>query len=113
MLDKLRKVRDSSNVLLEEYFRACTDALVRSAFVVSNALAGGCRDHCSGVLGSLRNLFPNQLLVAESLVVYAKVEQLVEVKVVLHQKANVAGLELHGLVAEDLRVRPHENVEGA
>ena len=31
----------------------------------------------------------------------------------LHQEANVACLELHGLVAKNLRVRPHVDVERA
>ena len=31
----------------------------------------------------------------------------------LHQEADVACLELHSLVAENLRVRPHVDVEGA
>ena len=46
------------------------------------------------------------------MVVHSEVEELVEVKVVLHQEANVARLELHRRVTQDLRVGPHIDVEG-
>jgi len=58
--------------------------------------------NAGGVRGSLCNLFPNQFLIAQALIIYTKVKKLVEVEVVLHQKADIACLELHSLVAQDL-----------
>jgi len=55
----------------------------------------------------------HDLLITEALIVYAMIEELVEVEIVLHEEAYVARLELHGLVTEYLRVWPHIDVERA
>lgn len=61
----------------------------------------------------MRDFFPDETLVTESLIVDSKVEELVEVEVVFHQKSDITRLELHHVVAEDLRVGPHVHVEGS
>ena len=40
------------------------------------------------------------------------IEELVKVKVVFHEEANITCLELHRLVAKNLRVRPDVDIEG-
>lgn len=61
----------------------------------------------------MRNFLSDQVLVAKSLIIDTQVKELVEVEVVLHQKANVARLELHAIVAKDLGVWPRVDIEWA
>jgi len=61
----------------------------------------------------LRNFLSDKILVAQALIIDSEVEELVEVEVVFHQKADVARLELHGGVTEYLRVGPHVGVKWA
>ena len=53
------------------------------------------------ILCSLRYFLSHEVLITEALVVYTESEELVEVKVVLHEESNVASLELHSLITED------------
>ena len=64
------------------------------------------------VLRPLRNFFANEICIAQSLVVDPHAEEFVEVKVVLHEKANVATLELTSLIAKDVRLWPHVSIKG-
>jgi len=61
----------------------------------------------------LRDFFLDKILVAQTLVIDPKVEELVKVEIVLHEKSNVARFELHGGVAEYLRVGPDVSVKWA
>ena len=87
--------------------------MVGAVDIVAGALARANRGDAGRIFGSLSNFFADHFLIAQSLIVDALAEELVEVKVVLHKEANVAGLELHSLVALDLRVRPHVRVKWA
>lgn len=57
------------------------------------------------------NFITNFGAVRESLVVDTLSEELVEVEMVFYQEADVACLELKGLVPQDLRVREGVRVE--
>lgn len=50
----------------------------------------------------MRNFLSDKVLIAKALIIDAEVEELVEVEIMFHEEANVARLELHGLVAKDL-----------
>ena len=54
----------------------------------------------------------NDLFVTKSLIADSLCEQLVEVKLVLHQEVDAAGVELHYLLIHDRRVWKHIKVEG-
>ena len=55
----------------------------------------------------LDDLFVTKSLIADSLS-----EQLVEIKLVLHQEVDATGVELHHLLVHDRRVWKHVKVEG-
>ena len=80
--------------------------------VVSSPLASLNLYLGSWILRLLRDFLSDDFLITEALVVHTEGEELVEVKVVLHEEPNVAGLELHSLIAKDFRVRPNIGIEG-
>ncbi len=112
-LHKLREIGYSSYILFEGCLRRATNALAGTAFVVASSFAGDCRDDSSGIFCSLRDFFLDKILVAQTLVIDTKVEKLVKVEIVFHEKSNVARFELHGGVAEYLRVGPDVGVKWA
>ena len=87
--------------------------MVGAVDIVAGALACANRGDAGRIFGPLSDFFADNFLIAQSLIVDTLAEELVEVKVVLHKEANVAGLELHSLVALDLRVGPHVRVKWA
>ena len=70
--------------------------------VVSSPLASLNLYFGSWILSPLRDFLSNDVLITEALVVDTESEELVKVKVVLHEESNVACLELHSLITEDL-----------
>ena len=70
--------------------------------VVSSPLASLNLYFGSWILGPLRDFLSYDVLITEALVVDTESEELVKVKVVLHEESNVACLELHSLITEDL-----------
>ncbi len=112
-LHKLREIGDCTNVLLESNLRRTTDALAGTAFVVASSFASYSRDDGCGIFCSLRDFLLDKILVAQTLVIDPQVEKLVKVEIVFHEKSNVARFELHGGVAEYLRVGPDVGVKWA
>ena len=54
---------------------------------------------------------PNQFLVAQSLVTHSLCKQLVEVKLILHEKINAGGIELHDLFIHNLGIGKNVKVK--
>lgn len=52
-------------------------------------------------------------LITETLEIDTLLEQFVEVEIMFHEEADVAGLELHGAIALNITVREYKNVEGS
>jgi hypothetical protein len=61
---------------------------------------------------SLGDPRPDDLFVTKSLIADSLSEQLVEIKLVLHQEVDAAGVELHYLFVHDRRVWENVKVEG-
>ena len=87
--------------------------MISAIDIVAGALTRIDRYYGGWIFCPLSNFLADHLRVTQSLIVDTLAEELVEVKVVLHKEANVAGLELHSLVALDLRVWPHVRVKWA
>ena len=69
--------------------------------VVSSPLASFNLYFGSWILCPLRDFLSYDVLITEALVIHTESEELVKVKVVLHEESNVASLELHSLITED------------
>lgn len=112
-LHKLREIGDSPDVLLEGCLRRTTDALTGTAFIVASSFAGDGRNDGCGIFCSLCDFFFDKILVTQALVIDPKIEELIKVEIVFHEKSDVARFELHGGVAEYLRVGPDIGVKWA
>ena len=66
-----------------------------------------------GILKPLLTLLAHKVFVAQALIVDPMAKELVEVKVMLHQKSDVACFELHRLVSKNFRVWPDVDIEGS
>ena len=110
-MHEVGKVGHGADVLSELGLRCSPNALIRPMHVVSSPLAGLNLYFGSRILGLLRDFLSDDFLITEALVVHTEGEELVEVKVVLHEESNVASLELHSLITEDFRVRPNIGIK--
>ena len=112
-LHEVGKVGHGTDVLSELGLWRDSDALICPVHVVSSPLAGLNLYFGAWILCPLRYFLSHEVLITEALVVYTESEELVEVKVVLHEESNVASLELHSLITEDFWVRPNIGIKGA
>ena len=111
-LHEVGKVGHGTDVLPELSLWRNSDALICPVHVVSSPLASLNLYLGSWILGLLRDFLSDDVLITEALVVHTEGEELVEVKVVLHEESNVASLELHSLITEDFWVRPNIGIKG-
>ena len=111
-LHQLREIGHSPDVLLQQSLRCRTNALIRTTLIVARAFSRRDGDNGIMVLQTLLNFFADKLRVAQTLIVHTVIKELVEVKVVFHEEANITCLELHRLVSKNLRVWPHVDIEG-
>lgn len=83
--------------------RTFSNALISTICIIGRALTSINRDYRVGLFSSLFSNFSlDKLKVAQTLVIYTALEQLVEVKAVLDKEADVATLHLHGLVSKNI-----------
>ena len=90
VLNQLRKVSNRANVLPQHHLRALSDTLVCTINIIAHALINLQRNWSWRVPHSLCDFLSNELLVTQALVVDSVGKQLVEVKVVLDEKPDVA-----------------------
>ena len=111
VLNQLRKVSNRANVLPQHHLRALSDTLVCTINIIAHALINLQTNWSWRVPHSLCDFLSNELLVTQALVVYSVGKKLVEVKVVLDEKPDVAWLELACFVTKNLRLGPYIRIK--